>query len=214
MFSSPLRRDDDFSHHAAKVLRPVAEVVQVGRVEQVPARRDTRCVDQHIGTFTATQRDRAGLVVEIRARPVGVPRPAQDVRTDTHHLHLQPASGRGATFYERGLKRVNPFFLGMMNHNAMIGALADYFDIRGYNTAISAGCSSGNVALANAYHLVALGGADVTVTGGVDTPIYPLTFGLYSASQAMTNRNGDPKKAMCPYDSEDPALFWGKGPGL
>jgi 3-oxoacyl-[acyl-carrier-protein] synthase II len=100
----------------------------------------------------------------------------------------------GATFYERGLKRVNPFFLGMMNHNAMIGALADYFDIRGYNTAISAGCSSGNVALANAYQLVAVGSADIIVTGGVDTPIYPLTFGLYSASQAMTNvdpgRNG------------------------
>ena len=36
----------------------------------------------------------------------------------------------GATFYERGLRRVNPFFLGMMNHNAMIGAMADAFDIR------------------------------------------------------------------------------------
>ncbi|MBP1714771.1 MAG: fabF [Deltaproteobacteria bacterium] len=106
----------------------------------------------------------------------------------------------GATFYERGLKRVNPFFLGMMNHNSMIGALADYFDVRGYNTAISAGCSSGNVALANAYNLVALGGADVAITGGVDTPIYPLTFGLYAASQSMTNRNGDPKKSMCPYE--------------
>ena len=119
----------------------------------------------------------------------------------------------GATFYERGLKRVNPFFLGMMNHNAMIGALADYFDIRGYNTAISAGCSSGNVALANAYHLVALGGADVTVTGGVDTPIYPLTFGLYSASQAMTSRNGDPKKAMCPYDRRRSGFVLGEGAG-
>lgn len=119
----------------------------------------------------------------------------------------------GATFYERGLKRVNPFFLGMMNHNAMIGALADYFNIRGYNTAISAGCSSGNVALANAYHLVVLGGADVAVTGGVDTPIYPLTFGLYSASQAMTSRNGDPQKAMCPYDRRRSGFVLGEGAG-
>jgi 3-oxoacyl-[acyl-carrier-protein] synthase II len=51
----------------------------------------------------------------------------------------------GATFYERGLKKVNPFFLGMMNYNSMIGAIAYAFDIRGHNTAISAGCSSGNV---------------------------------------------------------------------
>ena len=119
----------------------------------------------------------------------------------------------GATFYERGLKRVNPFFLGMMNHNAMIGSLADYFNIRGYNTAISAGCSSGNVALANAYYVVSHGEADVAVTGGVDTPIYPLTFGLYSASQSMTSRNGDPKKAMCPYDRRRSGFVLGEGAG-
>jgi 3-oxoacyl-[acyl-carrier-protein] synthase II len=119
----------------------------------------------------------------------------------------------GATFYERGLKRVNPFFLGMMNHNAMIGSLADFFEIRGYNTAISAGCSSGNVALANAYYLVSSGAADIVVTGGVDTPIYPLIFGLYSASQAMTPRNGDPKKAMCPYDRRRSGFVLGEGAG-
>jgi len=119
----------------------------------------------------------------------------------------------GATFYERGLKRVNPFFLGMMNHNAMIGALADAFDIRGYNTAVSAGCSSGNVALANAFHVVSNGIADVVVTGGVDTPIYPLTFGLYSASQSMTTNNSDPKKAMCPYDKRRTGFILGEGSG-
>lgn len=119
----------------------------------------------------------------------------------------------GALFYERGLKRVNPFFLGMMNHNAMIGAIADAFDIRGYNTAISAGCSAGNVAIANAYYVVARGGAKILVTGGVDTPIYPLTFGLYSASHSMTPHNGDPKKAMCPYDKRRAGFILGEGAG-
>lgn len=119
----------------------------------------------------------------------------------------------GATFYERGLKRVSPIFLGMMNHNAMIGAIADAFDIRGYNTAISAGCSSGNVAIANAYYAVSRGGADIVVTGGVDTPIYPLTFGLYAASNSMTPHNGDPKKAMCPYDKRRAGFVLGEGAG-
>ena len=119
----------------------------------------------------------------------------------------------GSMFYERGLKRVNPFFLGMMNHNAMIGAMADAFDIRGYNTAISAGCSSGNVAIANAYYVVASGGAEILVTGGVDTPIYPLTFGLYSASRSMTPQNGDPRKAMCPYDRRRAGFILGEGSG-
>jgi len=119
----------------------------------------------------------------------------------------------GATFYERGLKRVNPFFLGMMNHNAMIGAIADAFDIRGYNTAVSAGCSSGNVAIANAYYLVSHGLAEVIITGGVDTPIYPLTFGLYSASHSMSTVNGEPQKAMCPYDKRRSGFILGEGSG-
>lgn len=119
----------------------------------------------------------------------------------------------GSTFYERGLKRVNPFFLGMMNHNAMIGAIADAFDIRGYNTAISAGCSAGNVAIANAFFSVSNGMANIMITGGVDTPIYPLTFGLYAASHSMTSNNGDPKKVMCPYDKRRNGFILGEGSG-
>ena len=120
----------------------------------------------------------------------------------------------GATFYERGLKRVSPVFLGMMNHNAMIGAIAEAFEIRGYNTAISAGCCSGNVAIANAFYVISRGGAKILVTGGVDTPIYPLTFGLYSASQSLVSSNGgDPKKAMCPYDKRRAGFVLGEGAG-
>ena len=120
----------------------------------------------------------------------------------------------GATFYERGLKRVNPFFLGLMNHNALTGAMADSFDIRGYNTSISAGCSSGNVAIANAYFVVSSGRADILICGGVDTPIYPLTFGLYAASHSMTTVNGgDPRKVLCPYDKRRSGFVLGEGCG-
>jgi 3-oxoacyl-[acyl-carrier-protein] synthase II len=119
----------------------------------------------------------------------------------------------GAAFYERGLKRVSPSFLGTMNHNAMIGALAEAFGIHGYNTAISAGCSSGNVAIANAYSVISNGQAEVLVTGGVDTPIYPLTFGLYAASNSLTPYNGNPKKAMCPYDKRRAGFVLGEGAG-
>ncbi len=120
----------------------------------------------------------------------------------------------GATFYERGLKRVNPFFLGLMNHNALIGAMADAFDIRGYNTSISAGCSSGNVAIANGYFVVSSGRSEVLICGGADTPIYPLTYGLYSASHSMAPSNGgDPKKVTCPYDKRRAGFVLGEGGG-
>jgi len=119
----------------------------------------------------------------------------------------------GSTFYERGLKRVHPSFVGKMNHNAMIGALAEAFRIHGYNMAVSTGCSSGIVAIANAYHVVSSDMAEIVVAGGTDTPIYPLTFGLYSASNSMTSLDGDPKRVMCPYDKRRAGYILGEGAG-
>lgn len=119
----------------------------------------------------------------------------------------------GATFYERGLRRVNPIFEGLMNHNAMVGALAEIFDVRGYNLTVSTGCSGGNVAVAHAYHAVSYGIADVLIAGGADTPIYPLTYGLYAASHAMTANGGDPIKALCPYDKRRAGYIFGEGAG-
>jgi 3-oxoacyl-[acyl-carrier-protein] synthase II len=119
----------------------------------------------------------------------------------------------GATFYERGLKRVHPSFAGLMNHNAMIGALAEAFKIHGYNMAVSTGCSSGSMAFANAYHVVSSGLAEILVAGGTDTPIYPLTFGLYSDSRSMASLDGDPKRAMCPYDKRRAGYILGEAAG-
>ena len=119
----------------------------------------------------------------------------------------------GATFYERGLKRVNPVFAGLMNHNAMIGAMAEIFNIRGYNTAISTGCSAGTVAVASGYQAVSSGRAEVMAAGGVDTPIYPLTYGLYAATHSMSSINGDPQKAACPYDKRRAGFVLGEGAG-
>jgi 3-oxoacyl-[acyl-carrier-protein] synthase II len=119
----------------------------------------------------------------------------------------------GATFYERGLKRVHPSFVGLMNHNAVIGALAEIFRIHGHNMVISTGCSSGSVAIANAYHVISSGLVEVSLAGGTDTPIYPLTFGLYSASNSMFSLNGDPKRAMCPYDKRRSGYVLGEGAG-
>lgn len=119
----------------------------------------------------------------------------------------------GATFYERGLKRVHPMFERLMNHNSMVGGLAEVFDIRGYNLTVSTGCSGGNVAVAHAYHAVSSGIADVLIAGGADTPIYPLTYGLYAASHSMTPNNGDPKTVLCPYDKRRTGYIFGEGAG-
>ena len=118
-----------------------------------------------------------------------------------------------ALFYERGLKRVNPFFIGMINKNAVIGGLAAHFGIKGYNLSLAAGCGAGNVAIAQAYLAVASGTAELVLAGGVDTPITPSILGLYTASQALSSLNGNPKKSMCPYDKRRSGFILGEGAG-
>jgi 3-oxoacyl-[acyl-carrier-protein] synthase II len=118
-----------------------------------------------------------------------------------------------ATFYERGLKRIHPLFEGLMNHNGMIGGLAEIFDIRGYNLTVTTGCSGGNVAVGHAYSAVSSGAADILISGGVDTPIYPLPYGVYAASHSMTSNNGDPKEVLCPYDKRRTGYIFGEGAG-
>ena len=118
-----------------------------------------------------------------------------------------------ATFYERGLKRVHPLFEGLLNQHGMIGGLAEIFDIRGYNLTVSTGCSGGNVAVAHGYIAVSSGIADILICGGADTPIYPLTYGVYAASHSMTSNNGDPQKALCPYDKRRAGYIFGEGAG-
>ncbi len=118
-----------------------------------------------------------------------------------------------ATFYERGLKRIHPLFEKLMNHHGMIAALAEIFDIRGYNLTVCTGCSGGNVAVAHGYSAVSSGVADILISGGADTPIYPLTYGVYSASHSMALNNGDPGKVLCPYDKRRAGYIFGEGAG-
>ncbi len=100
-----------------------------------------------------------------------------------------------------------------MNYNGMIGGLTEIFDIRGYNLTVSTGCSGGNVAVGHAYAAVSSGVADVLISGGVETPIYPLTYAVYASSHSMTSNTGDPKKALCPYDKRRTGYIFGEGAG-
>jgi 3-oxoacyl-[acyl-carrier-protein] synthase II len=118
-----------------------------------------------------------------------------------------------ALFFERGLKRVNPFFLGMINKNSIVGAIANHLGIKGYNLSLAAGCGAGNVAIAQAYLTVAGGTADLVLAGGVDTPITPSMFGLYTCAQALSSLDGSPKKRMCPYDKRRSGFILGEGAG-
>ena len=82
----------------------------------------------------------------------------------------------------------------------------------GVRTAVSA-CASGNESIANAFHRIQTGEADVVVAGGAEAAIHPLPIASFAAMHALSKRNDDPTKASRPYDVDRDGFVMGEGAG-
>lgn len=127
---------------------------------------------------------------------------------------LEIAEKECCTFYTRGMNYVNPYSSMMMNPNSAVGMIAIKFNVRGPNATISTGCSAGASAVAYAFDLICSNRSDVVIAGGVEAPLFPVTFDSFCAAQVLTKRNGDPSKASRPFDKSRDGYVLGEGGGI
>jgi len=114
---------------------------------------------------------------------------------------------------ERGPRRVLPMTVPMLMPNGPAAAVGMVLGARaGVRTAVSA-CASGNESIANAFHRIQLGEADVVVAGGAEAAIHPLPISAFAAMQALSKRNDDPQAASRPYDVGRDGFVMGEGAG-
>ena len=52
---------------------------------------------------------------------------------------------------------------------------------------------------------------DVAVTGGIEAPLAPLSYGAFAIIRAMSTRNDDPERACRPFDRERDGFVMGEG---
>ncbi|SCX10877.1 beta-ketoacyl-ACP synthase II [Candidatus Aquiluna sp. UB-MaderosW2red] len=117
------------------------------------------------------------------------------------------------TLKERGPRRVLPMTVPMLMPNGPAAAIGmDLHARAGVHTAVSA-CASGNEAIANAFHRIARGEADVVVAGGAEAAIHPLPIASFAAMHALSRRNDDPQSASRPYDLNRDGFVMGEGAG-
>lgn len=117
------------------------------------------------------------------------------------------------TLKERGPRRVLPMTVPMLMPNGPAAAIGmDLHARAGVHTAVSA-CASGNEAIANAFHRIARGEADVVVAGGAEAAIHPLPIASFAAMHALSRRNDDPQSASRPYDLSRDGFVMGEGAG-
>lgn len=114
---------------------------------------------------------------------------------------------------ERGPRRVLPMTVPMLMPNGPAAAIGMDLGARaGVRTAVSA-CASGNESIANAFHRIRNGEADVVVAGGAEAAIHPLPIAAFAAMQALSKRNDNPAAASRPYDTDRDGFVMGEGAG-
>lgn len=102
----------------------------------------------------------------------------------------------------RGTDRINPLSVPRITPNAVASYIAIQFGLNGPNLVISTACASGTHAVGEAFRKVQHGEVDVCVSGGVEAPLTPITFGGYRALKVLSKRNDAPEQASRPFDKD------------
>jgi len=113
-----------------------------------------------------------------------------------------------------GPRRVSPFFVPGGIINSTSGYAAIHFGAKGPNYSVVSACATGNPAIADGYHVVRRGEADVMIVGGAEASVSPLALAGFCAARALSKRNDEPERASRPFDRDRDGFVLGEGAGI
>lgn len=121
------------------------------------------------------------------------------------------AEEQHGVFVRDGLRAVNlalalSVYGGASNCNIAIGLA-----VTGPNLAHANSCASGSMAIGEGMYAIRQGRADVMLTGGAESPLYPLCFGAFDVIKAMSTCNDEPHKSCRPFDRQRDGFVMGEG---
>jgi 3-oxoacyl-[acyl-carrier-protein] synthase II len=116
--------------------------------------------------------------------------------------------------FERGPKRVTPFFIPMVIPNMPSGHISMHFGTRGPNLALTTACAAGTHAVGEAYRHIKNGGCDMIIAGGSEAVICSIGIAGFSAMKALSTRNDEPTLASRPFDKDRDGFVMSEGSGM
>ncbi|OLC30241.1 MAG: beta-ketoacyl-[acyl-carrier-protein] synthase II [Armatimonadetes bacterium 13_1_40CM_64_14] len=124
------------------------------------------------------------------------------------------AEEQHAIFLKEGIKKVRPTLALAVFSGSAPCNIAIEFGLCGPTSANSDSCSSGAIAIGEAFRLIKSGGADLMLAGGVECPLSPLIFGAFDVIRAMSTRNDDPQRACRPFDKDRDGFVMGEAAAM
>ncbi|WP_017548033.1 beta-ketoacyl-ACP synthase II [Salinicoccus carnicancri] len=115
--------------------------------------------------------------------------------------------------YERGPRRVSPFFVPMMIPDMASGQVSIKHGAKGPNGATVTACATGTNSIGEAFKFIARGQADAMITGGTEAPITRMGVAGFQANKALSTAE-DPGKASRPYSADRDGFVIGEGSGI
>ena len=118
------------------------------------------------------------------------------------------------TMLTAGPRRVSPFAVPMTIPNMAPGTVAIDVGAKGPAFAHSSAFASGAHAIGEGTRMIQDGRADAIVAGGAEAPILGLALAAFGAMGSLSRRNGEPRRAVRPFDAERDGCAMGEGAGV
>lgn len=140
--------------------------------------------------------------------------------TNAHRVGVHIGAGIGGlttieqqtkTLFERGPRRISPFYIPSSIINMISGNLSIALGARGPNLAIVTACATGTHSIGDAARLIEYGDADVMFAGGAESSITPTAMAGFGNARTLSSRNDDPEAASRPWDRGRDGFVMGEG---
>lgn len=141
---------------------------------------------------------------------------------EAHKFGVSSAAGIGGlpnieknsiTYFEKGVKRISPFFIPSALVNMLGGIVSINHGLKGPNLSSVTACAASTHAISQAAKCIMIGQATNMLVIGAESTICGVGIGGFAAMKALSTRNDEPGKASRPFDANRDGFVMGEGAG-
>lgn len=117
-------------------------------------------------------------------------------------------------FGEDGMHSLYPLWMLKYLPNMPACHVSITHHLRGPSNTITTSSAASTQAIGEAYRVIERGDAEMMLTGGSDSKINAMGMSRFHLLNLLSQRNGDPEKAYCPFDKNHDGIVLGEGAGI